>query len=160
MIQIQKRKYERNLTIGILVQALIATLGSLYYSNFGDIVQNIIAGNIFPEDMGFYPCQLCWWARILTYPIVLVSLLSLWFKDKNFSKYTLIVSIMGIGLETYHYIIQKFPIENTFDCSMANPCGALNVNYFGFITIPFLCLVAFIIMATLSILHIQSINKK
>jgi disulfide bond formation protein DsbB len=160
MKQTKTNIYQRNLTIIIFIQALIAMLGSLYYSNFGDIVQNISKGMLFPEDMGFYPCQLCWWARILMYPVVWISAISLLFQDKNFSRYTLAISIVGIPLELYHYILQKFPIENPFDCSMANPCGALNVNYFGFLTIPLLCLIAFTVIGVFSFLHIRSVKNK
>lgn len=54
----------------IFFQALIAMLGSLYYSNFGDPVANIQAGNFFPTEGGYEPCSMCRWARILMYPIV------------------------------------------------------------------------------------------
>jgi hypothetical protein len=55
--------------------------------------------------------------------------------------------IFGIPLEIYHYLLQKFRIPTSQFCTSANPCSALEVNYFDFITIPFLCGVAFIIIA-------------
>lgn len=59
--------------------------------------------------------------------------------------------MIGIPLEIYHYMLQKNPnIVTIFECTGAKPCDALQVNYFGFVTIPFLCLIAFVIIATLS----------
>jgi|GEM_PF-5956613 len=34
----------------IFIQSLIAMLGSLYFSNFGDPVANAQSGNLFPAD--------------------------------------------------------------------------------------------------------------
>lgn len=135
--------------IGIFVQSLLAMVGSLYYSSFGDPFVNLAAGNIFPVGGGFEPCVLCWYARILTYPMVLISYVGIAKQDRRFTDYLLPLVILGIPLELYHYAIQKLPIMTIFGCSSANPCNALQVNYFGFITIPLLALVAFIILALL-----------
>lgn len=133
------------LLVMIFVQALIAMLWSLYYGFYGDPVQNIIAGNFFPWS-GFDPCELCWYARILMYPIVLISLIALIKKDYHSVDTILPFSILGIGLEIYHCVLQKTQIDAWFACTSAHPCAALEVNYFWFITIPFLCLIAFIVI--------------
>lgn len=130
----------------IFVQALLAMLGSLYFSNFGDPVENLKLGVFLIPGYGFDPCQLCWWARIMMYPIVLISLVGLIKKDKNFVNYVIPLAIPGFFLESYHYLLQKTTISNPFGCTGANPCSALSVNYFGFITIPFLCWVAFTVI--------------
>lgn len=55
-------------------------------------------------------------------------------------------------LEIFHYILQKpgiigkTSIVNPFGCTAANPCAALHVDYMGIITIPLLCLAAFVII--------------
>lgn len=134
--------------LGIFLQSLVAMVGSLYYSTFGDPVVNLQAGNILRGE-GFVPCELCWYARILMYPIVLISYVGIAKKDRRFTDYVLPLVALGIPLELYHYAIQKLPIETFFTCSSANPCNALDVNYFGFVTIPFLALVAFVVLAVL-----------
>jgi hypothetical protein len=141
------------LWVGIFVQSLVATLGSLYYSTFGDPVKNIMAGKLFPLGEGFVPCDLCWFARILMYPIVILSYVGIAKQDKRFTDYILPLSILGVCLELYHYSLQKLPIPTFFTCSSANPCSALQVNYFGFITIPFLALVAFGVITLLAIIN-------
>lgn len=135
----------------IFVQALIAMLGSLYYQFLWDPVANFMAGNLFPIGGGFLPCVLCWWARILMYPIVWLSFISIQKKDRDIVDYIFPMSIVWILLETYHYILQKtswldFIWWGTF-CTRSNPCNASqSVDYFGFMTIPFLCLIAFIVI--------------
>lgn len=134
----------------ILVQAILATLWSLYYQYFGDPVVNAMAGNLFATGAWFVPCILCRWARILMYPLIRFTWISIRKKDMNIVDYIFPISIAGIILELYHYILQKttwldFLGGGTF-CTRANPCNALQVNYFWFITIPFLCLIAFAVI--------------
>ena len=140
---------------GIFLQALIAMLGSLYYSGYGDPVKNVMDGRIFPSGGGFTPCELCWFARILMYPIVCISAVALVKEDKRFVDYVLPLAIPGVLLEFYHYGLQKWNFPNPFQCTAANPCSALQVNYLGFITIPFLCLVAFISITALALWQIR-----
>lgn len=146
----------------IFLQSLVATLGSLYYSTFGDPVANLMASNAFPADAGFIPCELCWFARILMYPIVFISFIGLLKDDESFTDYILPMSVIGIGLEIYHYGLQKFNFATFFKCTSAVPCSALQVNYFGFITIPFLALLAFIFITILCVwnMKLRSAAKK
>lgn len=145
----------------LAVQALMAMLGSLYYSNFGDPVKNIMRGVIFHGDGGLMPCHLCWWARILMYPMVAISIMGLIKKDNRFTSYILPLSIPGLILESYHYYIQKMPNDAFFDCSANNPCTATQaVDYFGFITIPFLAMTAFAVITALAVTNILMERKK
>jgi disulfide bond formation protein DsbB len=110
--------------------ALIATLGSLYYS----------------EIRGFIPCTLCWYQRILMYPLVLVTLVGILTRDARLPYYVLPLSVVGLGLSTYHYLIQLGIIERTAACAVGVPCNARYVNYFGFVTIPLMAATAFAII--------------
>lgn len=130
----------------IFFQALIAMLGSLYYSHFWDPYSNIITGHLFDFERGYEPCTLCWYARILMYPIVWLSLIDI--LKKQISTLTAIkfMSWVGILLELYHYSLQKFDIDVGTVCTKAHPCNAMYVDYFNFITIPYLCLIAFTVI--------------
>jgi hypothetical protein len=139
--------------VGIFTQALVAMLGSLYYSTFGDPAVNAMAGNFFPIGQGFHPCELCWFARILMYPLVPLSYMGIAKKDRRFTDYVLVLSVPGVLLDTYHYALQKLPIANFFTCSSANPCNAMEVNYFGFLTIPLLALIAFVVITVLAVVN-------
>ncbi len=83
------------------------------------------------------------------YPIVLISLIGIWMKDVKVVNYIIPLTLIGIPLEIYHYALQKLPIKNIFDCTLESPCNALQVNYLGFITIPLLCLIAFVVILSL-----------
>lgn len=135
----------------IFAQALIAMLGSLYLSNFGDPIENLKLGVFWLYGFGLEPCQLCWWARIFMYPIVPISLVGILKKDWNFTSYVLPLAVPGFLLEVYHYLMQKTSIANPFACTGANPCTAMHVDYLGFITIPFLCFTAFAVIIGLSV---------
>ncbi len=148
----------------IFIQAVLALVWSLYYQFLWDPIANFAAGNLFPIGGGFVPCVLCWWARILMYPIVWVSFISILRKDKDIVHYIFPISIAGIILEVYHYLLQKTSwldsIWGWSFCTRLNPCNASqSVDYFWFITIPFLCLIAFIVIFVACLIIKRSIKK-
>lgn len=111
--------------------ALIATLGSLYFS----------------EIRGFIPCELCWVQRILMYPLSIILGIAAYHNENGIKKYVLPLSIIGIIVSSYHYMLQKIPGFGGFrPCVQGVPCDAMYINWLGFITIPFLALVAFILI--------------
>lgn len=129
-------KRVENGLIFICTVSLVATLGSLYFS----------------EVRGYVPCTLCWYQRILMYPIVLISGIALFQKNARIALTTAIFATVGGSISLYHYGIQKL----SFLGESAPSCGAVSctgqyINYLGFITIPFLALVAFIIILITSL---------
>jgi disulfide bond formation protein DsbB len=113
-----------------LAPALTAMLGSLYYS----------------EIAGFIPCTLCWYQRILMYPLTLIILVGIFKQDEYLPAYVLPFSVIGIGVSTYHYLIELGVLNHPAVCSVGIPCNVRWVNYFGFLTIPFMALTAFIMI--------------
>lgn len=130
----------------IFFQALVATMSSLYLGRYGDPVMNYRTWQWFNPDNGFGICDLCRYARILMYPLVLISGVALIRNDNKAVFYMLPSVILGIMLETLHYTAQMFTIDIWFTCTAANPCMAFYVRYFGFLTIPGLCLIAFLVI--------------
>lgn len=124
--------------------SLTATLGSLYFS----------------EIRQYEPCELCWYQRILMYPIVLILTVAYIQKNAKIAATTLVFSIIGFCISTYHYSLQKldFLAENAPACGRV-PCTGQYINYLGFITIPFLALIAFLLIAITSILVLKSIKE-
>jgi disulfide bond formation protein DsbB len=117
-------QYGPYLAFGI---ALTALLGSLYYG----------------EIAGFVPCILCWYQRILMYPLALILLVGILKHDEGVFDYALPFSVLGMGVSTYHYLIQLHVIAHSAVCSVASPCDVRDVNYLGFVTIPLMSLAAF-----------------
>lgn len=117
--------------IFISIVSLVATLGSLYFS----------------EVRGFVPCTLCWYQRILMYPIVLISSVALFQKNAHSALTTAVFSVIGGGISLYHYGIQKLSfLGDSAPACGSVPCTGQYVNYLGFITIPFLALIAFVLI--------------
>ena len=156
---ISKISKQQWISWGIFIQAFLGTLGSLYFSNFGDPITNLAQGILFDTSRGFEPCHLCWWARILLYPIVVISLVGILKKDRKFTDYILPLSSLGIVLEIYHYYLQMFPSEASAFCTVDNPCSKVEVAYGGFITIPLLAGIAFYMITALCLMN-RNINKK
>jgi disulfide bond formation protein DsbB len=91
-----------------LIVVIIATLGSLYYGYFGDPIIALFDGVFWDKSKGLPPCQMCWFARILMYPIVITSLVGL--VQKEFRSIALVQTILsGLGslLMIYLYGMQK-----------------------------------------------------
>jgi disulfide bond formation protein DsbB len=151
---------QKRLSYGILTISLLAVFGSLYFSNFGDPVKNLMDGVLFDSSRAFEPCHFCWWARILMYPILPISIVGIWKQDKQFISYILPLAFIGLPLTLYHYALQMLPIETSAFCTLANPCNALQVAYFDIITIPFLGLTAFCIIISLCMSFRQSVRRE
>jgi disulfide bond formation protein DsbB len=149
-------------TYAIFVIATIGLLGSLYFSNYGDPAANIFSRDLFPIGEGFPPCRLCWYARILLYPMIPISLIGILKKDRSVVDYLLPLSLLGVLLTAYHSFMQWFPAatENVpGNCDVLNPCNVAEVTYFGFVTIPFLGFIAFTVITAL-IIAAKRLEKK
>lgn len=121
----------KNLLYLAWVQALVATLGSLYFS----------------EILHFKPCILCWYQRILMYPLVIIIAVGILRKDKNLPYYVLPMSILGAGFALFHVLLQKGIIpENFTPCEVGVSCTTRYAGWFGFLTIPMLSLIAFLVI--------------
>ncbi|MBE4906844.1 disulfide bond formation protein B [Bacillus luteolus] len=127
-----ENKKKENLLFLSFAASLIATLGSLYFS----------------EIQKYIPCELCWYQRIFMYPLVFLLGMALVKKDYAVARYSFVLSTIGGLISLYHYSIQKVPFlaENSISCGIV-PCTGQYINWLGFITIPFLALVAFIIIS-------------
>lgn len=123
------------------IVSIFAMAGSLYFS----------------EVKGFIPCDYCWYQRILMYPLVLILGIATFKKDQNIIKYVIPMSVIGASISLIHYLEQKVGlISNIFGatCRSGVPCSGMYINWLGFITIPFLALVAFTLIFLL-----LSLNK-
>lgn len=126
------------------IQALVAMLGSLFFS----------------EIMHFPPCVLCWYQRIAMYPLVAILAGGILRKDKAIYLYVLPLSLIGLGISIYHNLLYyKILPESIAPCVNGVSCTTKFIEWFGFITIPFLSFVAFSII-TICMVFYWRINKK
>lgn len=110
------------------VFSLLATGGSLYFS----------------EIRGFVPCELCWYQRIFMYPLTITLGIASYRDDRGVAVYALPLAVIGGAISIFHYLQQKVPaLRVSALCTGGVPCSGQYINWFGFITIPFLALTAF-----------------
>lgn len=126
-----KKDNRENLLFIAWAASIIAMFGSLYFS----------------EIRQYEPCTLCWYQRILMYPFTIIIGIALVRKDYRITLYTMTLSGIGAVISTYHYLLQKVPFfsDHAAACGRV-PCTGQYINWFGFITIPFLALTAFVII--------------
>jgi disulfide bond formation protein DsbB len=114
------------------IVALIATGGSLYYS----------------EIAKFIPCDLCWFQRIFIYPQVILLGLALFKKENYIIDYSLGLISIGALISLYHnYIYYSAKPSNI--CSLVAPCTQQYLVGLGYITIPLMSLTTLILMGLL-----------
>jgi len=114
-------------------------------------------GSLYAEyAMTLTPCELCWYQRIFMYSIFAVSLIGAIIKDeKDTYKYIFGLSIPGLIIAVYQYLIQLFPSSSFFECSIDNPCTKIDFQLFGFLTIPLISAIAFLIILIICIIQIR-----
>lgn len=134
---------KKNLLYIAWAQSIVATLGSLYFS----------------EIKHYIPCTLCWYQRIFMYPLVIIIAVGIRRHDKKLESYVLPLSILGFLIALYHNLLQyQILPESVAPCTLAASCTARYTGYFGFITIPLMSLTAFFII-TICMLIYRKINK-
>lgn len=112
------------------LQVAAATFGSLYFS----------------EILRFAPCVLCWYQRIFTYPLLILIPMGLYLKDKNMPYYVFGVALPGFFVAIYQNLLYYKLIPSGGVCLFNVSCTTQYINYFGFITIPLLALISFVVI--------------
>ncbi|MEK9176534.1 MAG: disulfide bond formation protein B [Patescibacteria group bacterium] len=129
---------KENLAQLALLTATLATISSLFFS----------------EVLKLSPCLLCWYQRICMYPLVLILAVCIWKKDKNLPYLVLPLSIIGTIIAIYHNLLYyKIIPENLAPCTLGISCTTRQIEWFGFVTIPLLSLLAFILIDILIIFY-------
>jgi len=127
------------------IQALIATLGSLFFS----------------EVLHFPPCVLCWYQRICIYPLVIILAVCIIKKDKIVPYLVLPLSLIGLCISIYHNLLYyKIIPESIAPCTTGVSCTTKYIEWFGFITIPFLSLCALSVITVCMILYIRFAGQR
>lgn len=134
-----------NLLLFMWIVAASATMGSLYFS----------------EIRGYEPCELCWVQRIFMYPLVIIIGIAYIQKNARIAVTTAAFSIIGGVISLYHYTIQKvdFMSESAPTCGRI-PCTGEYINILGFITIPFLALLSFTLIAVASLFVMKALKEE
>lgn len=116
--------------------AALATAGALFFS----------------EIMGFAPCVLCWYQRIFMFPLVVILARGLFPFDPKITRYALPMVAIGVAVAGYHLLLTAGVIPQSMaPCVRGIPCSKVQVEWFGFVTIPLLSFLSFIAIGGLLI---------
>jgi disulfide bond formation protein DsbB len=118
------------------IVATVTTLGSLYYS----------------EHAGFVPCELCWYQRILMYPLVIVLGVAWIRRDAKVWMTALVFVVLGAPLSLYHWLVERVPaFAESSSCSVSVPCTAPWFEKLGFVTLAWMAMSSFLLIGVLMV---------
>lgn len=118
--------------------SLVAMLGSLYFS----------------EIAGFPPCVLCWYQRVSMYPLAVILGSAIYTKERKLLIPAFILLIPGWLISVYHNLLYYNILpEAAAPCVAGISCTTKFIEWFGFITIPFLSFTGFILIFILLVIH-------
>jgi disulfide bond formation protein DsbB len=121
------------------IVAIVTTLGSLYYS----------------EHAGFIPCELCWYQRILMYPLVIVLGVGWLRRDPKAWTTAAPFVVLGAPLSLYHWLVERVPaFAESSSCSVVAPCTAPYFEKLGFVTLAWMCMSSFLLIGTMLALSV------
>lgn len=123
---------ERTLWVPVYLAWLVSlasTLGSLFFS----------------EVMKLPPCVLCWYQRIGLYPLVILFTVGILGQDNKMSRYAWPFVLLGLLTAIYHNLLYyHFIPESISPCTQGASCTERQIEWFGFVSIPMLSLLAFL----------------
>ncbi|MES2985573.1 MAG: disulfide bond formation protein B [Patescibacteria group bacterium] len=134
---------QKNALILVLIQAIVATLGSLYLSDI----------------KGYAPCVLCWYQRICMYSLIPILFVGMFRGDKKVYHYVFPLAIIGWLFALYHNLLYSGIIDPGESCSYGISCTTKYVEYFGFITIPLMSFTAFSIVLLGCVVYREWLQK-
>ncbi|MDO8575570.1 MAG: disulfide oxidoreductase [bacterium] len=128
----------------ILAISGVSILGSLYFS----------------EILGLPPCLLCWYQRVFMYPLVIIAIVGMIYKEEKIYRFVLPMSFIGLLISFYHNLLY-FEIlpESSGPCIVGISCTTKYIELLGFITIPFLSFLSFLFIFIISLI-IKNTRKK
>lgn len=108
--------------------ATVASSGSLYFS----------------LGLGLIPCHLCWYQRILMYPLTIILGIGA-LEDRGRVIWTAFPFVIaGLAVAAYHSWLQA----TTATCSFSGACAVVQYRLLG-LTIPNMSLLAFLLLSIL-----------
>lgn len=110
-------------------------------------ISGLVGSLIYQYGVGFTPCVLCWYQRIVLYPIAIISLVALINKHVHeVLNYSFVLAILGFLVALYHNF-EKLIGKDLIACEATGPsCLQIFVKKFGYIDIPIMSLTFFVLI--------------
>jgi len=133
-------RYHEQLPYLVWVVALVSMAGSLALSEVFKLV----------------PCVLCWYQRILMYPLVVIVGVGILRRQRDWVYYALPLAVVGVAVAGYQSLLQWGIVpEAAAPCSAVASCALKQINWMGFVTIPFMSFLAFTAIVAVSVAYIR-----
>lgn len=108
------------------------------------------------EVLGQAPCNLCWFQRAFMFPLAVVLGLGLWLEDHRVSRYGVALALGGAAIALWHLGLYTGLLpERIQPCTATGPSCTDDNQVFLDVPIPLLSLVAFGLIALLSIFSLK-----
>lgn len=129
---------------------------SRYYRELGLAFSSAtVLGSLYMSKvLELPPCELCWYQRVLIFPIPVLLSVSLVMKRRDVADYVLTLAALGIPISAYHYIVQM--TQASTSCSTAVSCDSVQIQEFGFVTVPWMSLTFFLSTVALMLLSYRT----
>lgn len=112
-----------------------------------------MGGSLYLSEVAKYPpCLMCWYQRIAMYPMVVLMGIAALRKDSGIKWYSVPLGLIGVSISIYHYLIEWFPDSVAHACTEDTPCSTVWFRKFGFLSIPAMAGIGFLLIVTLSLL--------
>jgi disulfide bond formation protein DsbB len=100
---------------------------------------------------------LCWYQRIAMYSLAIVLVVASVRRDRNIVPYAMVLAGVGAAVSGYHWLLERWPSIDTGSCSPDAPCSVPYFEVFGFVSLAFMALCAFVtVLVFLGVLSGQS----
>lgn len=121
------------------IVALVATLGALFLG----------------EVMGMTPCLLCWYQRILMFPMALILGIAAFTNDRRGAVYALPLAGGGVAVAGYHTLLVAGAVPTWWvPCGAGPSCSEQSLELLGGVQIPWLSLAAFVAITGLLVQYL------
>ncbi len=116
------------------IVSLVSTLGALFVG----------------EVMGQVPCELCWYQRILMFPLAVVLGIAAFKGDWGVRVYVVPLSVLGAAVAGFHSLLYAGLVPESIEpCGRGPSCASADMTILGGLPLPFLSLAGFVVVASL-----------
>ena len=108
------------------------------------------------EVMGMTPCQLCWYQRILMFPLAVILGMAAFGDDRRGAIYALPLAMGGAAVAGYHTaLVAGWVPQWWIPCGAGPSCSDQKLVILGDIQIPWLSLLAFTAIVALLLAYLR-----
>lgn len=143
-----------------LVPARSSTGWAWLSAAWGFALVSTFAALFIGEVMGMTPCQLCWYQRILMFPLAVILGMAAFGNDRRGAVYALPLALGGVVVAGYHTaLVAGWVPQWWIPCGAGPSCSDQKLVILGNIQIPWLSLLAFMAIVALLLVYLRKTRQ-